>query len=138
MTNITPEEQELINKFQLLVDKKDNESCWEWLGDKDIYEQGIFGTGKGTIEAHVLSWLIFYGFIPEGKVVWHSCNSISCVNPHHLYLEDESKIIPYEPKPLPKSFAELMPKTYEWMEYWRAHPEQQEEMIKSKKEAPYA
>ena len=131
---MTNEEKELIEKFQSLVDKRDNESCWEWLGQKDNFGQGIFGTGKGIVDAHMLSWLIFYGFLPDGKTVWHSCNSLSCVNPHHLYLEDASPIIPYEPPKLPSNFKEIMPSTYEWMEYWRAHPEQQDEMIKYRKE----
>ena len=134
LTNMTPEEKELIEKFQLLVDKKDNESCWEWLGEKSAFQEGLFLVGGDKIEAHILSWLIFYGFIPEGKEVWHRCSSISCVNPYHLFLEDKNILSPDVFYSLPNNFKELMPGTYFWMEFWRAHPEQQEKMIKYRRE----
>jgi len=133
MPSLTPEETKLINSFQLMVSKKGNESCWEWLGPKDVHEQGEFRIGGKPFEAHVISWLIFFDHIPKGKRVWHKCSSISCVNPYHLYLEDEDIKVPYEPEPLPEDFKELVPGTYEWKEFWRTFPNQQEEMLRSKK-----
>ena len=127
------EEKEVISRFQLLVDKRDNESCWEWLGDLNIYGEGTFEVGRTKIEAHKLSWLIFFGCIPEGKLVFHRCHNVSCVNPYHLYLENSSIVIPYD-HIVPEDFKELMPGTYDWMEFWRAHPEQQEKMIEFRKE----
>ena len=127
------EEKKLIEKFQLLVDKKDNESCWEWLGDKDACDQGIFKVGRNKIEACVISWLTFFGDIPKGKAVWHRCNNIGCVNPYHLYLEDVTIVGPSRFL-TPKDFKTLMPGTYDWMEFWRAHPEQQNKMIEYRKE----
>jgi len=131
--SITPEEKELIEKFQLLIDKKDNESCWEWLGEKDHCDQGIFKVGGDHFEASAISWLILFGFIPKGKAVWHKCRNISCVNPYHLYLEDVKVVGPTRFL-VTNDFRTLMPGTYYWMEFWREHPEQQEEMIKYRKE----
>ena len=130
---MTPEEKELIKNFQLLVDKKDNESCWEWLGDQDAVEQGVFKVGKQTFEACAISWMIFFGDVPKGKAVWHKCQNILCVNPYHLYLEDVTVVGPSR-FIMTEDFKELLPGTYDWVEFWKFHPEQQKKMIEYRKE----
>ena len=134
MSNLTPQEKELINNFQIMVKKTDNESCWEWLGPKDVHGQGVFHVGGKAFEAHVISWLIFHRYIPKGKQVWHRCSSVSCVNPYHLYLEDDNIKVLYEPKPLPEDFRTLIPGSHEWKDFWKTFPEQQNEMLKFIKE----
>lgn len=130
---MTPDEEELIRKFQRLVDKRSHYECWEWMGELDSHGCTKFSEGGLTINACVLSWLIFFGDVPGDKQVWHRCNSITCVNPYHLYLEDKEIKAPYEPKPLPDDFKVLNPGTETWKEFWKAHPEQQEEMLKFRK-----
>lgn len=131
---MTPEEQDLIHQFQLNVDKRDSDSCWEWLGPRDKYGQGEFRVGGRSIKAHTLSWLILHDYIPDGKEVRHKCLSSSCVNPSHLYLEEKKQGTIYDPKPLPENFKELEVGTYEWKEFWRTFPHKQEEMLSYRKE----
>ena len=131
---MTPEEQTLINQFQLNVDKRDSNSCWEWLGPRDSHGRGEFRAGHRSIKAHVLSWLIFYDSIPDGQEVRRKCSTSSCVNPNHLYLDDKKQGVIYDPKPLPEDFKELEIGTYEWKEFWRTSPHKQEDMLLWKKE----
>ena len=131
---MTPEEQELITQFQQYVEKRDSNSCWDWLGPKDKYGRGEFRSGSLVIKAHILSWLIFNDIIPESKKVARTCLSNSCVNPNHMRLVDDIKVSFYEPKPLPKDFRELKVGTHEWKEFWKTFPHKQEEMIRYRKE----
>lgn len=135
---MTDEEAKLIELFQLRVDKRSHDECWEWLGELDLHGFGQFREERLTIEASVLAWLIFFGDIPEDKQVWHRCNSPTCVNPYHLYLEDKEIVVAFEPKPLPTSFTSLKPGTEDWGEFWKAHPEMQEEMLEFRKHQPFA
>lgn len=45
---------------------------------------GRFRLGKKNIYAHVLSYQIAVGKIPEGMEIDHKCRVTRCVNPDHL------------------------------------------------------
>lgn len=62
-----------------------NSGCWIWVGHS---RKGTYGDhlidGKYKM-AHRLSYEIYNGEIPEGKIICHKCGVPSCVNPKHLY-----------------------------------------------------
>ena len=75
---------ETSDRFWKRVDKHGD--CWIWLGGKTQAGYGYFwheGTAKCT---HRFVWESLHGGIPEGKLIRHSCNTRSCVNPQHLFL----------------------------------------------------
>lgn len=65
-----------------------NSGCWLWLGGVDHYGYGairLIGSRR-PVKAHRLSYIVFNGAIPPGKLVCHKCDVPGCVNPAHLFL----------------------------------------------------
>src|SRR5258706_15074006 len=65
--------------------------CWLWLGNisKEGYGRASRPRGDGTYEtilAHVLSYELHIGVVPEGKILHHinMCGHKRCINPTHL------------------------------------------------------
>lgn len=75
-----------IERFEDKVVIVTESGCWIWVAcsDKDGY--GKFQHEGKSIQAHRASYLIYKGEIPKGKLVCHSCDITSCVNPEHLFL----------------------------------------------------
>lgn len=40
--------------------------------------------------AHRLMWFVYNGFIPDGKLIMHTCDNRLCINPRHLKLGDDA------------------------------------------------
>lgn len=60
--------------------------CWIWTmsTDRSGYSQTqVYGK---PLAAHVVSYLLTYGDIPEGMTVNHKCAVRNCINPDHLEL----------------------------------------------------
>lgn len=80
-------DEKTLNRFWDKIDVRDNNECWEWnacTASRGGY--GILKVNGKRIRAHVLSYQIHKGEIPEGLFVCHSCDNPPCCNPTHLWL----------------------------------------------------
>lgn len=76
-------------RFWRFVTKSDDNSCWNWTGQK-INGYGRISLGLKSMSsdgAHRVSWKIHNKMeIPKGLFVMHRCDNPSCVNPNHLLI----------------------------------------------------
>lgn len=82
-----PIEERFFSKFEI----KGKYECWIWKAAGVKYGH-IWKNGR-LEKAHRVSWEIYYGEIPDGIRVLHSCNVKKCVNPEHLYLGTQKQNI---------------------------------------------
>ena len=80
-------------RFWDSVDIRTKEKCWNWL-------KSISGSGYGQVRVsipirekkntHRVAYELFFGPIPKGNKVLHTCNNKRCVNPNHLKLGNQT------------------------------------------------
>lgn len=59
-------------------------SCWYWTKSLNEDGYGRIRAGNQMRLAHVVSFELFHGPVPEGHEVRHTCHNRACVNPVHL------------------------------------------------------
>jgi hypothetical protein len=79
---------EFLNYFWFLVNVREENECWPWLGNKTKSGSVVYGTlvtGRGfNTFAHQLSFILANGYINDSLDVMHSCDNGLCENPKHL------------------------------------------------------
>ena len=74
-------------RFANYIEK--TETCWLWTGasiKSSKWAYGQFRIGNKVHRSHRVSYQLYKGEIPQGRVVRHTCNNPCCVNPDHLEL----------------------------------------------------
>ena len=76
----------LTDRFWSKVIKSNG--CWLWTGslNRPITGYGVARIGNGNRYVHRASFEHFYGPVPKGMCVCHTCDVTQCVNPDHLFL----------------------------------------------------
>jgi len=90
--------QELLNiinnnniiKFWLMIDKKGEDDCWNWIRGRFSSGYGQFSAntyeGRKVMRSHRFVYEITYGKILGGMQINHKCDNKLCCNPKHLYI----------------------------------------------------
>jgi hypothetical protein len=60
------------------------DDCWEWLGPKCSAGHGKKTFNGRDVLAHRWMWEQLFGPIPDGLVVFTTCENKGCINPHHF------------------------------------------------------
>lgn len=87
-SHIGPKPLTITDRFWHWADKRGPDDCWEWKGCRNKKGYGSFGVrlnGKSISRvAHVVSYEIHIGLVPESLELDHLCHNRACVNPNHL------------------------------------------------------
>ena len=78
--------EDSTERFWNKVKVTDPEGCWIWKAGRYPAGYGEFWLGDRNIGAHVYSYILHFGEVPDGMFVCHSCDHPWCVNPNHLFL----------------------------------------------------
>lgn len=73
-------------RFERYYVPEPNFGCWLWIGSLTKGYGAMSMPGGVPAKAHVLSYELFCGTVPDGMVVRHICDVRCCVNPDHLLL----------------------------------------------------
>ncbi len=88
---------------------RDPAGCWEWLGPKTENGHGKKTFAGRDVMAHRWLWQQLFGPIPDGLVVYATCETKGCVNPQHLACGTQAQACrsSVQTKLLPADVAEI-------------------------------
>ncbi len=75
-------QQRLEEKFIPVTES----GCWIWVGASVEAGYGVIRIDGKNRRAHRISYECYVGEIPEGLIIRHKCDVVSCINPDHLEL----------------------------------------------------
>ena len=77
---------ELRERVLARIEIQEESDCWFWAGSANPQGYGHLSLRGQTWQATHLSYLVWKGPVPDGKMVLHTCDTPRCVNPEHLFL----------------------------------------------------
>lgn len=83
-----------VPPFKRLYDNisiRQETSCWEWLGQTGSSGYGQIKCFGRMVSTHRLSYELYFGHIPKGLEILHSCDNKLCINPDHLSANTHAK-----------------------------------------------
>lgn len=76
----------LIERFESKIMPEPNTGCWIWMDFLSYKGYGQFWVNGKFNKAHRFSYELYKSEIPVHKLVCHSCDNPSCVNPDYLFI----------------------------------------------------
>lgn len=73
-------------RIEAKVERLTECGCWIWMGGCQVRGYGEIISNNKKHAAHRVSYTLYKGDIPKGMYVCHKCDTVSCVNPDHLFL----------------------------------------------------
>jgi hypothetical protein len=110
MKKIIPLIDRLLSRVEIITES----GCWIWMGCVDQKGYGRIASRFkcSPLKAYRVSYELFVGQIPTGKVVRHKCDVSCCINPFHLEVgtqKDNAKDASRRGRLNPKSLLNLHP-----------------------------